>query len=117
LSVPTNPSSDITPFTRNSEAPPSTELLLNYVNETVLIYLLYYCIDSEMAGRHKAQRESLVIIRTTEIKGDVAENAKRTYSTQVAKEGIKFPLLQRKLRPYRKAFKTVFKATRPNLFA
>ncbi len=72
---------------------------------------------SEMAGRHKAQRESLVIIRTTEITGDVAKEAKRNYSSQVAKEGIKFPLLQRKLRPYRKSFKTVFKASRPNLFA
>jgi large subunit ribosomal protein L18Ae len=72
---------------------------------------------SEMAGRHKAQRESLVIIRTTEVTGDVVENAKRTYTTQVAKEGIKFPLLQRKLRPAKKTFKTVFKASRPNLFA
>lgn len=32
LSVPTNPNSDITPYTRSSEAPPLTELLLNYVN-------------------------------------------------------------------------------------
>ncbi len=70
-----------------------------------------------MAGRHKAQRESLVIIRTTEITGDVAKDAKRSYTTQVAKDGIKFPLLQRKLRPYRKTFRTVFKATRPTLFA
>ena len=70
-----------------------------------------------MAGRHKAQRESLVIVRTTEITGDVTENAKRTYSSQVARDGVKFPLLQRKLRPYRKTFRTVFKATRPNLFA
>jgi large subunit ribosomal protein L18Ae len=84
----------------------------------ILIFILFYLnADSEMAGRHKAQRESLVIIRTTEVTGDVVENAKRTYTTQVAKDGIKFPLLQRKLRPARKTFKTVFKATRPNLFA
>ena len=70
-----------------------------------------------MAGRHKAQRESLVIVRTTEIVGDLAENAKRVYSSQVVKDGVRFPLLQRKLRPYRKAFRTVFKATRPTLFA
>lgn len=70
-----------------------------------------------MAGRHKAQRESLVIVRTTQVKGDIAENAKRSYTSQVAKDGIRFPLLQRKLRPYRKSFRTVFKATRPTLFA
>jgi len=70
-----------------------------------------------MAGRHKAQRESLVIIRTTEIKGDVVKEAKRSYTVQVAREGIKFPLLQRRLRPYRKTFRTVFKATRPTLFS
>ncbi len=70
-----------------------------------------------MAGRHKAQRESLVIVRTTEITGDVAENAKRTYITQVAKEGIKFPLLHKRLRPARKTFRTVFKANRPALYA
>jgi large subunit ribosomal protein L18Ae len=70
-----------------------------------------------MAGRHKAQRESLVIVRTTEITGDIVKNAKRSYTSQVAKEGVRFPLLQRKLRPYRKTFRTVFKATRPTLFA
>jgi large subunit ribosomal protein L18Ae len=70
-----------------------------------------------MAGRHKAQRESLVIVRTTEITGDVVKEAKRNYTTQVSREGVKFPLLQRQMRPARKTFRTVFKATRPNLFA
>ena len=70
-----------------------------------------------MAGRHKAQRESLVIVRTTEIHGDAEKNAKRNYIKQVAKEGVRFPLISRRLRPSRKTFKTVFKATRPNLFA
>jgi large subunit ribosomal protein L18Ae len=69
-----------------------------------------------MAGRHKAQRESLVIVRTTEIK-NVAEDSKRSYTTQIVKEGIRFPLLHRRLRPARKTFRTVFKATRPNLVA
>jgi large subunit ribosomal protein L18Ae len=73
-------------------------------------------IDSEMAGRHKAQRESLVIVRTTEI-ADVAENSKRNYTSQIVKDGIKFPLLHRRLRPARKSFRTVFKASRPNLVA
>jgi large subunit ribosomal protein L18Ae len=70
-----------------------------------------------MAGRHKAQRESLVIVRTTELTGDVAEESKRNYTSQILKEGIKFPLLHRRIRPARKSFRTVFKATRPNLVA
>ncbi len=69
-----------------------------------------------MAGRHKAQRESLVIVRTTEIKNP-QEDSKRSYTAQIVKDGIKFPQLQRKLRPARKTFRTVFKATRPNLFS
>ena len=73
-------------------------------------------LDSEMAGRHKAQRESLVIVRTTEIK-DVAENSKRAYTSQILKDGIKFPLLHKKFRSARKTFRTVFKASRPNLIA
>lgn len=70
-----------------------------------------------MAGRHKAQRESLVIVRTTEITGDVAEEAKRSYTSQILKKGIKFPLLHRRIRTAKKSFRTVFKATRPNLIA
>jgi hypothetical protein len=70
-----------------------------------------------MCGRHKAQRESLVIVRTAEIKGNVEENARRSYTKQIVKEGIKFPLLQRRIRPARKTFRTVFLAHRPNLFA
>jgi hypothetical protein len=73
-----------------------------------------------MAGRHKAQRESLVIVRTLEVTQDSKNDdtsIKRNYTTQIVRDGIKFPLLQRKLRPYRKSFRTVFKATRPNLFA
>lgn len=70
-----------------------------------------------MAGRHKAQRESVTIVRTVEIKGDVEENCRRPYIKQVAKEGVKFPVLQRKLRPSKKTFRTVFKAHRPSLFA
>ena len=69
-----------------------------------------------MAGRHKAQRESLVIVRTTEIK-DVAENSKRSYTSQILKEGIRFPLLHKRVRAARKTFRTVFKASRPNLIA
>lgn len=69
-----------------------------------------------MAGRHKAQRESLVIVRTTEI-ADVAEDSKRSYTSQIVKNGIKFPLLHKRIRAARKTYRTVFKATRPNLIA
>jgi large subunit ribosomal protein L18Ae len=70
-----------------------------------------------MAGRHKAQRESIVIVRTTEIKGDIEKEARRPYIKQIVKEGVKFPQLQRRIRPAQKTYRTVFKATRPNLFA
>ena len=70
-----------------------------------------------MAGRHNAQRESLTIVRTTQITGDVAEKAQRTYTSQVAREGVRFPLLHRRLRPARKALRIVFKANRPYLYA
>jgi hypothetical protein len=69
-----------------------------------------------MVGRHKAQRESLVIVRTTEIKGDIEKVSKRNYTKQIAKEGIKFPQLQKRIRPA-KAFRKVFHAHRPNLFS
>ena len=70
-----------------------------------------------MSGRHKAQRESLTIVRTTEIRGDIEKESRRPYIKQISREGVRFPLLQRKLRPYRKTFRTVFKASRPNLFS
>lgn len=72
---------------------------------------------SEMSGRHKAQRESLVVVRTTELKGDIEKEAKRNYTRQIAREGIKFPLLHKRIRTHSKRFRTVFKANRPNLFA
>ena len=69
-----------------------------------------------MAGRHKAQRESLVIVRTTQIRGNLEKECRRAYTKQLVKEGIKFPILQRRLRPARRTLKTTFKASRPNLF-
>lgn len=70
-----------------------------------------------MAGRHKAQRESITIVKHTEVKGDVVENSRRRYTQEIAKEGIRFPQLRRKLRAPRKSLQTVFKANRPNLYA
>lgn len=70
-----------------------------------------------MAGRHKAQRESLVVIRTTVLKGkNLEKEAKRAYTRQLLRPDIRFPILQKRLRPYRRSLRTVFKASRPTLF-
>jgi large subunit ribosomal protein L18Ae len=71
---------------------------------------------SEMVGRHKAQRESLVIVRTTILKGNVEKEAKRNYIRQVVKDGVKFPLLEKRIRPA-PAFRKVFRPSRPCLIA
>jgi hypothetical protein len=74
-----------------------------------------------MAGRHKAQRESTTIVRTMEIRADkdekVEDKVKRTSIKQIVREGVRFPILARKMRAARKTFRSVFKASRPNLFA
>ena len=73
-------------------------------------------LTSEMVGRHKAQRESLVIVRTTIIKGDVEHEAKRNYIKQIMKHDMKFPLLHKRIRPS-PAFRKVFRPSRPCLIA
>ena len=73
-------------------------------------------LTSEMVGRHKAQRESLVIVRTTELKGNMEHDAKRRQIRQVAKHDIKFPLLHKRIRPA-PAFRKVFRPSRPCLLA
>ena len=73
---------------------------------------------NEMAGRHKAQRESVTIVRTTVIPADkVEENARRVYTKQVIKQGVRFPVLSRLIRNSDRQYRTVFKASRPSLFA
>ena len=73
-------------------------------------------LTCEMAGRHKAQRESLVIVRTTELKGDIEHEAKRRQIRQVAKKDIKFPLLHIRIRPA-PSYRKVFRPSRPVLLA
>ena len=68
-------------------------------------------LTSEMVGRHRAQRESLVIVRTTELKGDLEHEAKRRQIRQVVKHYIKFPLLLKRIRP-KPAFRKVFRPSR-----
>jgi hypothetical protein len=72
-------------------------------------------LDSELAGRHKAQRESVTIVRTVEIPN--ADNVKRVTLKQVTRDGVKFPVLARRIRVDKKQYRTVFKANRPSLFA
>ena len=50
-----------------------------------------------MVGIHKAQRESSVIVTTTQLKGNLEHNAKRSQIRQVAKHDIKFPLLHKRI--------------------
>ena len=69
-----------------------------------------------MAGRHKAQRESLTIVRTTEVKGDLVKNCRRAYIRQVVRPNIKFPVLHKRVRSAPR-YRTVFQANRPNLIA
>ena len=74
-------------------------------------------LTSEMVGRHKAQRESLVIVRTTVLKSNNLEHdAKRRQIRQVAKHDIKFPLLHKRIRPA-PAFRKIFRPSRPVLLA
>jgi hypothetical protein len=69
-----------------------------------------------MAGRHKAQIESLTIIRTTELKGDLVKNSRRAYIRQVVRPGAKFPILHKRIRSAPR-YSSVFQANRPTLNA
>lgn len=71
---------------------------------------------SEMAGRHKAQRESLIIVRTTELKGDIAKVCRRNYTKQIVKPDVKFPVLHKRIRCAPR-FRSTFQANRPTLCA
>jgi hypothetical protein len=71
-----------------------------------------------MAGRHKAQRESVTIVRTTVLPAkDVADVARRNYTKQIVRDNIRFPVLSRLIRSDKKAYRSVFRANRPSLFA
>jgi len=69
-----------------------------------------------MAGRHKAQRESLNVIKTTEIKGDLVKNSRRVYIRQIVRPGTKLPVLHNRVRVAPR-YKSVFQANRPTLMA
>lgn len=73
-------------------------------------------LNSEMVGRHKAQKESLVVVRTTLLKGKIEEEAKRNYIRQIAKNDAKFPILSKRIR-VSPAYRKVFRPSRPCLIA
>jgi hypothetical protein len=69
-----------------------------------------------MAGRHKARRDSLVIIRTTELKGDLVKNCRRAQIRQIVRPGARFPILHKRIRSAPR-YQSVFQANRPTLNA
>ena len=73
-------------------------------------------LTSDMVGRHKAQRESLVVVRTTELKGDMEHVAKRKQIRQICKHDLKFPILHKRIR-VAPAYRKVFRPSRPCLLA
>ena len=72
-------------------------------------------LNSEMIGRHKAQRESLVIVRTSILK-EPEKTCRRNYTKQVIKAEAKFPILNKRIRPT-PSFRKVFRPSRPTLLA
>lgn len=71
-------------------------------------------IDSlynDMAGRHRARKQSIQIIRTASVK---AADCKRPATKQFHDSKLKFPLPHRVIRPSTKEFKSTFLASRPS---
>jgi hypothetical protein len=66
-----------------------------------------------MAGRHRARKESIQIIRTGVI---ATKDLRRTSSTLFVDSKVKFPLTHIRPRAPSKKFNKVFSATRPTTF-
>ena len=74
-------------------------------------------LTSEMAGRHKAQRESLVIVRTQVLKSkNLEHDAKRRQIRQIMRHDLRFPILHKRIRN-EPSYKQVFRPSRPVLVA
>jgi large subunit ribosomal protein L18Ae len=65
----------------------------------------------DMAGRHRTRAKSLQIIKTAILP---AKDCKRTSTTQMHNNKIKFPLPHRILRASKKGLKSLYIAKRPN---
>ena len=70
----------------------------------------------DLAGRHRGQRESIHIIRTTEIQ-NAAKDARRYSVRQLLRPNLKFPKLHNTIRPSTKQDRSTFQANRPLVVA
>lgn len=68
---------------------------------------------AEMAGTHRARKESIQIIRTAEVE---AKDTRRVALKQFHDSGVKFPLVHVVPRASSKKFRKTFKAHRPTTF-
>ena len=68
---------------------------------------------NEMASRHRVRSPCIQIIKTATVDFKLC---KRDNTKQFHNSKIKFPLVNRKVRPPTRKLKTTFKASRPNLF-
>merc|ERR1712157_194949 len=69
---------------------------------------------AEMAGRHRARKESIQIIKTGTV---AAKDLRRPINIQFIDGGIKFPIQNRRPRACSRKYRTKFSAVRPSTFA
>mmetsp|Transcript_5859 Transcript_5859/g.6742 ORF Transcript_5859/g.6742 Transcript_5859/m.6742 type:complete len:177 (-) Transcript_5859:216-746(-) len=69
---------------------------------------------AEMAGRHRARKESIQIIKTGTVG---AKELRRPINIQFVDAGIKFPIQNRRPRASSRKYVKKFSATRPTTFA
>lgn len=69
---------------------------------------------AEMGGRHRVRHSALQIIKTATL---TAAETKRPAIKQFHDSKIAFPSVNRIARPSERVYKTVFKASRPNVSA
>ncbi|CAD8174204.1 unnamed protein product [Paramecium pentaurelia] len=68
----------------------------------------------EMAGNHRAQPQTIHILRTSVL--TKSADIKRGKTNQYRGDSIKFPIVKTVPRASHKKFRTIFKAKRPNLY-
>ena len=73
---------------------------------------VFFCVDMEMSGRHRAPHESIQIIKTCIIS---PSKTLREHSRTFSKVNLRFPKVNPTKRAPRKALKTTFKASRPTI--
>lgn len=68
----------------------------------------------EMAGNHRASRDTISIIRTAIL--NRKDDVRRAGSHLFRQNGIKFPILRTVPRASNKRYRSVFKSTKPRTF-